>query len=238
MKIGHFVFSPGKETFKIATYFQSQIKGDFFDITDKKVRDYYDETNKFDLVFLSFPVYSQNIPIPLRSFISKIHSSYFVLNITYGGFQYGNVLKEAHDLIQPSICTGYSVTPVNHTYLNQDIHIDNSLYHPIIDRVKSNEFKTISVPKYKKSIFASFLENERTKYNVSIHFDPKLCINCQKCVEVCPMYAINIEKNINKSCILCTACVKNCKTSALTYKKSYILKSYLKIKQKTKVIVM
>jgi ferredoxin len=52
------------------------------------------------------------------------------------------------------------------------------------------------------------------------------------------MYAINIEKNINKTCILCTACVKNCKTSALTYKKSYILKSYLKLKQKTKVIVV
>jgi formate hydrogenlyase subunit 6/NADH:ubiquinone oxidoreductase subunit I len=140
-------------------------------------------------------------------------------------------------MLKPAICTGYSVTPVNHTYLDQHIVIDYLLYHPIIDRIKSSQFITINIRKKKKSLFASFLEKERTKYNVSIHFDPKLCIKCQKCVEVCPVQAIDKEQNINKDCILCIACVKNCDTFALTYNKSKILKLYLKLKQKTKVIV-
>lgn len=52
-----------------------------------------------------------------------------------------------------------------------------------------------------------------------VHFDKTKCIDCKKCLQVCPM---NVEVNNDSrkrknatECILCYECVKACPTKAL-----------------------
>jgi ferredoxin len=56
--------------------------------------------------------------------------------------------------------------------------------------------------------------------------DPKICIGCKACVEVCPVTAIHMEKQSEKAvalvnpdiCIDCTACVAECPVKAISMK--------------------
>lgn len=53
--------------------------------------------------------------------------------------------------------------------------------------------------------------------------DPKICIGCKACTEVCPVTAIHMEKQSEKEvakvdpsiCIDCTACVAECPVKAI-----------------------
>ena len=62
--------------------------------------------------------------------------------------------------------------------------------------------------------------------------DPNLCQNCKKCLEVCPVNAIDPEtlKSRDKLCIRCFACVKLCPNHArkIIYKKPVLVKTVLK----------
>jgi len=49
--------------------------------------------------------------------------------------------------------------------------------------------------------------------------DKKKCTGCGRCVNICPVQAIKIEKGkatINKDCIGCGACVNECPQGAIS----------------------
>lgn len=54
----------------------------------------------------------------------------------------------------------------------------------------------------------------------SIKFDKSKCINCARCLEVCPHQVFQMENGITLAhkdkCIECGACQMNCPTSAIT----------------------
>ncbi len=59
------------------------------------------------------------------------------------------------------------------------------------------------------------------KVSSKIKHDPSKCVNCGKCQEVCPTWAIKNSENkitIDKhTCVVCKECVHSCKQAALQY---------------------
>lgn len=66
--------------------------------------------------------------------------------------------------------------------------------------------------------------------------DKEKCINCSKCVKICPKSCINPDMTtVKDECIVCMACVKICPTGARTaYPKNIIIKAGLKLINKRK----
>ena len=68
-----------------------------------------------------------------------------------------------------------------------------------------------------------------------IIFTKKRCINCEKCVTVCPTQAIradaNGSKTIDNTCDLCSKCTRTCPTGALE-----LIGKYMKVQEVVKVI--
>ena len=237
MNISNIYFSPNGETKKIAVYYYEKLGGTLVDFTAQSSRDTYDFKILHDLVILSIPVYSQNIPKPLRSILKMIKSTYVLINLTYGGFSYGNVLNETSKKLLSSTLIGYSITPVSHAYLESQIAIDLAKYDVLIQRIQNTDFHPVK-PIFKiKNIFASVFEKRRTKMNYQLLFHPDRCIYCNQCILECPTQSINDAIQFKDGCILCGHCVHICPTQAIEAHQSIYLKHYLKNKQKTSVII-
>ncbi len=237
MQISHIYFSPNGETKKISIYFHEKLGGSLVDFSNPSVRNTYDFDKIHELVILSLPVYSQNIPIPIRDIIKKLKTMFLIVNITYGGFSYGNTLRIVQRKLKNSILIGYSITPVGHIYLNQEKRIELSHYDSIINRVKMHAYKPVKSSIKIGHIFASLMEKQRTKYNYRLKVNLDLCISCNLCIEQCPTESITKTIDILDSCIRCGHCVRICPTHAIQAKQSFFLKQYLKNKQKTSVII-
>lgn len=56
---------------------------------------------------------------------------------------------------------------------------------------------------------------------VTLALDPRLCIGCRRCVEVCPHQVLTMQDRLasiidRDACMECGACARNCPTSAVT----------------------
>ena len=236
MKIYNIYFSPNQNTKQIAMYFSNHLQSVDINLNKKENRENLNIEME-SLTILSIPTFSQNIPVPLRPILYKIKSKYVLLNITYGGFSYGNMIYETAKKLKNSIIIGYSITPVNHSYINQNIPIDFSKYDILISRIRNQYYKPAKIKFKFNNIFANFLEKYRTIFNYKINLDDSLCTHCNLCISNCPVQAINTRIEINDACIKCAKCVNICPVKALSGKKSFFLKIYLKKKQKTSVII-
>jgi ferredoxin len=236
--VHHVVFSPTGSTRSVARHFHDRLGGTFTDITDPKTRSSFDPDLRGALVVLSFPVHSQNVPGPIRDILKSLEADRLVMNITYGGYSFGNVCEEAVRMIGPGLVKGVTVTPVRHAYINENVKIDMTLYDTLIDMVSQDAPGEAEVPRGFKNPFASFFEKTRTGFNIRLSVDPDLCVRCGRCADVCPVAAIDDEVSIGPSCIRCLACANVCPHDAITIRKSVFLKSYLRtVKRKTDVIV-
>lgn len=236
MKLYNIFFSPTGNTRRIAMYFSKKLNTTDINLANRTIRDNLDiEYDSLSIV--SIPTYSQNIPIPLRKCLKNIKSKFVVINVTYGGMSYGNIVYELDKVLSSSTCIGYSVTPVKHAYLNNEIEIDFSKYNILVDRIRNKAYKTIRIPYKQKNIFANFLEKNRTIFNYKIKYDSDLCNLCNLCIDHCPVQAIDTSHKISDNCIRCGRCVNHCPTNALTAKQSLPLRIYLHKKAKTNVII-
>ena len=94
MKIVNCYFTGSGETKKVSEFYQSFFTDSFLlDLSNPFVLRVA-QTIEADLLILSFPVYSQNIPLPVRKFLPYLFPKHVVINITYGQISPGNVLKE------------------------------------------------------------------------------------------------------------------------------------------------
>jgi NAD-dependent dihydropyrimidine dehydrogenase PreA subunit len=236
MEIVHGYFSPNGETKKIAQLFYNELGGQFIDLTLPQSRVDHRKL-KADLYILSLPAYSRNIPIPLRGFLIHIKAPQVFINLTYGGFSYGNVLHKIKKRLLVSKIIGFTITPVKHSYLDQKTDIQKNAYDSVIKKLKTHNYKEVRVPYRIHNIFQTIFEKSRTRSNFKLMVDKDLCNQCNLCVNECPSGSITQSIRILDSCISCNHCVQVCPTHAITSKKSKFLSFYLKRKQKTSVIV-
>lgn len=236
MEIVHGYFSPNGETKKIAQLFYNELGGRFFDLTLPQSRVDYRKV-KADLYILSLPVYSQNIPKPLKSFLIHIKAPQVFINLTYGGFSYGNVLRKIKKRLLVSKIVGYTVTPVKHPFIDQHIDIDISTYDSVLKKLKTRDYHEVRIPFRFHNIFTPLFEKARVRSNFKLIVDKDLCDHCNLCINECPSGSITHSIKILDSCISCNHCVQVCPRHAITSKKSKFLDYYLKKKQKTSVVV-
>jgi len=57
---------------------------------------------------------------------------------------------------------------------------------------------------------------------MAVKIDKKNCSGCGRCIDVCPVSAIRIEKEkaiVDDTCIICGTCVGECPTGAISFPK-------------------
>ena len=73
--------------------------------------------------------------------------------------------------------------------------------------------------KQKKQYIADIFEAKvHEKFRGFIHHDKAKCNNCRKCIELCPVGAINSDYSVDLGkCQFCNECVLNCREKALSF---------------------
>lgn len=217
-----YCFSGAGHSLSVAKYIAEKLGTDVFNINkcghaDKKCR----------VAVVVFPVYCQNIPKIVKEFLKKLDSEYIAFAITYGGISYGDVLSEASAITSATVLAG-ALIPTGHTFLNGGNDFDEEQLSLFIEGLKSTD--GITVPKYRKNIFADFFPEWRSRISVKISKSDK-CVKCNLCGDNCPANAIK-EGNTNSNCIRCMKCVTDCPNNALSFDTGSILNLYLNKKRR------
>lgn len=185
-----------------------------------------------DTAVVVFPVYCQNIPAPVKSFLKKMSAKHIVLIATYGKISYGNVLYEAQQLVHGEIIAGAYI-PMSHTFLDEDYTFNTRHLSSIVDRIKAPQ--KVQIPKTRKNLLSNIFPALRSRIGVKLTKTDH-CNNCGLCETLCPMLAIQ-NGRIHSECIRCLRCVTNCPQKALQRKNRWILKKYLKSYHKEEYVL-
>jgi len=189
-----------------------------------------------DLTIIGVPVYAGRVPLEALSRLQRIRvkDALAAVVVVYGNREYEDALLELRNI---SVESGF--TPIagaafigEHSFSTSDNPIARGrpdaddlerartfgkMVREKIEGAGQQESKPLlEVP-------GNFPYRERNpSRNTSPETDESTCLNCGKCVEVCPVTAIrqsgaSLTTDQGK-CILCCACVKNCLPGARTLK--------------------
>lgn len=217
-------YSNSNESKKIAKYLGEKSNYEIFDL--RLLNNF-----NFNNLIVVFPVYCQNIPDEVKEFIKKIRVNNISVVATYGRKSFGNVIYELSKLNKLNIIS-YAYIPTKHTYIENDSSFED--YSKLDCLVgKFNKPSTIKIKKHFKNPFASILMLKRSQSNIKIVKNEN-CNGCNICANCCS----NIYKGRpNEKCIRCLRCVNRCPNKSLYIKKSFVLKMYLKLVYKNKLII-
>lgn len=227
-------FSASKQSLVVANYFSESLSWPLYDLTSFYNQKQFDFKNEYDYVIFVFPVYSQNIPSPVKHILKKIKAKYFVLLATYGKMGTGNVLIDAKKIIEGKLVGGAYI-PSKHTYKENGEFNEFTKLDKLVKRIKKNGKVEISIPKRSKHIFANLAPAFRSKFNIKLYRN-KNCIKCNHCNTICPTNAINNGK-VDRKCIRCLKCYFQCPVDGLTVKYSLFLKKYLKKDKVNEILI-
>ena len=232
MKTTHVYFSPNSETERIARHFADALGGKVYDITGFVQRKRF---RAFDCecLVLSFPVYSADIPEPLKPLLGRFQAKNVVLNVTFGGMTHGDILHKVERCMNN--LSAFSLTPVKHAYLPDGPDIDFSHYEGLIERVRTGKLSPTSMPRFKEPFFYALFRRTRSRFNYRLTLDRDLCTECRLCILECPVGAISETFDISKACLRCSRCVKWCPEAAIRAKTSFLLRRYLRKEPITEV---
>lgn len=235
MEIISLYFSSGGESKKAAEYFAGKLACPCRDLTPELARRNFDYQKRYDIVILSFPVYAQGIPKPLKAVLPQIKAPYYIVNITYGRMSFGNCLKDAGKLLKGQII-GASLIPAKHTYLNasgitlQEI----TRLDQIIASIPLKQY--VEIPEFPRHPLASFFPALRSRIGIKI-FKTCECDSCNICALNCPTGSISSGKINNRKCIRCLKCVNVCPKNALRFKMCWSLRYYLRKERDNRFLI-
>lgn len=194
------------------------------------------ETNQkeFNRLVLAFPIYCQNCPKIVKTFLNLVKCNSLALIATYGRMGCGNAFWEIQRDFSFNVIAGAYI-PTAHSYLIGDKEFDDFSSLCNLQEKILNGNGQVLFSKLFKNPFANFFKDTRSRFNLKI-IKNNNCILCGECNKKCPYKAINKGKT-NKKCIRCLKCVSSCKQNALTFKKGLMLNLYLKKKKQNKLII-
>lgn len=182
----------------------------------------FDTARAADCAVVVFPVYCQNIPGPVKSFLKTLRAKHIALVATYGKISCGNVLYEARKIVSGQVIAGACI-PMGHTFLDGDHGFDPAFLLPIAERISTP--RRAPIPRMPKESLADVFPALRSRMGVKIVRTDR-CTDCGLCEKRCPMGAIRNGRP-NHKCIRCLRCVTECPQKALRYENRWILQKYL-----------
>ena len=219
-------YSNTDQSASIAEYFSKSLGYPLVNITQAR-------TINYENLVLVFPVYCQNIPYTVRTFLKNIKVKHLTAIATYGKMCCGNVLYEIQKNFRMNIVAGAYV-PSKHSYLDNDrAFLDFERLTPVVKKVKKPS--EIQVPKLYKNPLANLFPTIRSRLGVKI-FKNSNCTNCGTCTACCNFKAIK-SGVVNKNCIRCLNCVSSCPHNALKAKFRLPLRLYFKKNRTNKLII-
>lgn len=227
-------FSPTNSTKDIAEYCSNFLNIPLVDLTSFKKIIFFDYSALYNNIIICFPVYSQNIPLPVKDILKKIKTKNIIFIATYGRMATGNVLYEATKYTNAKII-GAAYVPTKHTYKDNERFSDFYKLDNLLFKLKINDYREASIPKRKKNIFACFLPNMRSRIGVKLK-KTNNCTNCNICNQVCPTNSI-LNGEIKKTCIRCLSCLINCPNEGLDVSYLKPLRMYLEKDKLTQTII-
>lgn len=182
-----------------------------------------------------FPVYCQNVPLPVKRFLPRLKAENIVLIATYGKMGYGNVLSDAAALVQGRIIAG-ACFPTGHTYLEHDSWGDPAVLQPILERIQNP--LPVQIPTGRKWWLADILPGLRGRIGVRMT-RTDACTACGICERLCPMKTMKPGKpgKPGKNCIRCLGCAENCPAHAINVTCHPLLRRYLRKPRQTDLVL-
>ncbi len=220
------LFSPTGGTRKYCTEIAKRLDGDYeiLDLTRREVREKEYHFTADDFVIFGAPVYAGRLPkIPGGIFERvKGEQTPAAFLVSYGNREYEDALLEEKEICEANgfigVAAGAWIAP--HTFSDRIAagRPDEK------DMEKVEEFAAALKKVLEGGLPAkgalSVPGNHPYRDTKSMPFHPKgnkKCIDCKKCVSICPTGAISLEnpkKTNTETCIDCLACVKNCPAGA------------------------
>ena len=224
-------FSPTNSTKKVLQTIASGISSQAAELIDlttpgslpKKTREV-----SADLVLIGVPVYSGRVPLTAVNRLQKLtaNNTPAVLVAVYGNRHYDDALLELNDI---AIKCGFKPIAAGafiaeHSFATEEYPIAKAR-PDVDDLIKAKQFgedivkKFISVesPDLVKVPGNSPYKERGPALGIAPDTDKDICIDCKKCVYVCPTSAIPAsDPTITdaSNCILCCACIKVCPVEA------------------------
>ena len=217
-----YCFSGCGHSMQAAAFFKERLHSEIIPIEK------YTAQGSGDTAVVVFPVYCQNIPAPVASFLKELKAKYAIFVALYGGISYGKVLYEAQKLFGGTVIAG-AYLPSGHSYKNQPFLSDTNNLHPLLEKLSSK--REVILPKTPKNIFSDLAPAFRSRLGVSLRCSAD-CDGCNICGKRCPMGAIKYGVP-NRRCIRCLRCVSVCPKKALSFKLRSVMRIYLSRRSKT-----
>ncbi len=244
MNVKTLFFSPTNTTEKTVTRIASQINDllngsrhcESYNFTCPCFRSTMPHYTSKDIVIVGVPVYAGRVPNILLDALSRVegNNALAIAVVSYGNRNYDDALIELKDIL----CTQKFKVIAAAAYIGEH-SFSKTLAKDrpdVIDFQDADDFavrivKRIQNHTYSDPVIVSGNTPYRPYYRpkdpagnpVDIRkVTPKtneLCIDCKKCVNICPMGSIPYDapKTLTNICIKCGACIKSCPVNAKYY---------------------
>ncbi len=221
-------FSASGESRRVAEYLSERLALPLMEI-EKAGGPYFEE------LVLVFPVYCQNLPVPVSRFLGSVGAKRLAVIATYGKMGFGNVLFEIQSRY-PTDVIAAAYIPTKHTYIQNDTPFEDfGALEPIIEKLSSPSPSTVSLPCLGKDPFADLFPSLRSRLGLAIR-KTEACDSCGICASVCPMGTMRSGRT-GSNCIRCLRCVNSCPKGALKPKARLPLRLYLSKTRERRTVI-
>lgn len=202
------------------------------------IPDYTGNGSEYEKIIVVSPVYSYGLPVHVFELLPSLQGRDVYMILTYGG-----MLAGADRLAYEYACeNGLNIQGVYAVKMAENFTLTFStpaFYNKLMLRTALGKIQRIvdsiyrnerNIPKKKKT---KRLEHETNRANwhlIAKDFSvTEDCIQCEKCVKLCPSGNISLKEGkirFGESCVACLGCYHRCPQKAIRYKNRKKLDRY------------
>ena len=222
---GIFYFSSTGNSLYAAQIVQKHISGEL-----RYIPDYTGDGSDYEKIIIVSPVYSCGLPVHVFDLLPSLRGRDVYMILTYGG-----MLGGADRLAYEYACeNGLNILGVYTVKMAENYTLTFStpaFYNKLVLRGASKKIEEIAssierneqkIPKEKKTNRLAYETNKANWHLIAKDFSvTEDCIQCEKCVKLCPSDNISLKDGkiqFGDSCVACLGCYHRCPKKAIQYK--------------------